>query len=181
MAAKGAGVAGQREATVGPSNLVLIGMPGAGKSTVGVLLAKRLAKGFVDTDLLIQQIEGEPLQAIVDRRGYRALRAVEARELCRLEVHDAVIATGGSAVYSEAAMAALARDGRVIYLHVPLAELAARISNMATRGLAKAPGQSFEELFQERAALYRRYAELTVDCSGCTPEQTLEAICRSLP
>lgn len=160
--------------------IVLIGMPGAGKSTVGVLLAKRLAMGFIDTDLLIQEIEGKTLQAIVDGQGCGALRAVEERVLCGLEARHAVIATGGSAVYSDKAMEHLRTLGVVVYLQLPLAGILARVKNLSTRGLARRPGQSLEDLFHERALLYERHAQLRLECDGLTAEETVDAVCAAL-
>jgi shikimate kinase len=162
------------------SNVVLIGMPGAGKSTVGVLLAKRLAKGFIDTDLLIQTAEGRTLQDIVDHEGHLALRAIEERELCRLAARNQVIATGGSAVYSPDAMGALEAEGIVVYLRVTLATLAERVTNLDSRGIAKAAEQSFEDVFNERTPLYERHARITVDCDGRSPDAVVEAICAAL-
>lgn len=162
------------------TSIILIGMPGAGKSTVGVLLAKRLALGFVDTDVRLQEIEGKTLQAIVDAEGYEVLRQVEERVLCGLEVCGSVIATGGSAVYSDQAMAHLKRLGRVVYLQVSLPGILARVTNLATRGLARRPGQTLEDLFHERAALYRHYADIELACDGLTAEETVDAISAAL-
>ncbi|MGE0157118.1 MAG: shikimate kinase [Geobacter sp.] len=158
------------------SNIVLIGMPGAGKSTVGVLLAKQTALGFVDTDLLIQSAAGRSLQAIVDREGYLALRQLEEQVLLGLSVNKHVIATGGSAVYSERAMAHLKTNGLVIYLDVDLATLSARIDNLGTRGLAKRLDQTLADLLHERTALYQRYADLTIPCTDLSHEQVCERI-----
>lgn len=158
------------------SNIVLIGMPGAGKSTIGVLLAKQTALGFVDTDLLIQSAAGRSLQAIVDREGYLALRQLEEQVLLGLSVNKHVIATGGSAVYSERAMAHLKTNGLVIYLDVDLATLSARIDNLGTRGLAKRLDQTLADLLHERTALYQRYADLTIPCTDLSHEQVCERI-----
>ena len=158
------------------SNLVLIGMPGSGKSTVGVLLAKRLRLGFTDTDLIIQQETGRTLQAIVDLDGYQTLRQIEARVLQGLDVQGHVISTGGSAVYSKAAMAHLARRGILVFLDIPLDEVLQRIGDFSLRGISRHPGQSLEDLFEERLALYRRYGQVTVSASGRTPEQVCEAV-----
>ena len=160
--------------TPAPSNLVLIGMPGSGKSTVGVILAKQTACGFVDTDLLIQEAERRPLQAIVDTDGYLALRDIEERILLGLRVRHHVVATGGSAVYSDRAMAHLKADGLVIFLDVDLALLEARIHDYSTRGLAKRPDQSLAELFAERVSLYTRYADIAIQC---TAGMSQEAVC----
>ena len=148
------------------SNIALIGMAGAGKSTVGVLLAKASGKGFVDTDLLIQQRTGCSLQAIVDGRGYEALREEEEQVLLSLDVTDHVIATGGSVVYSAPGMAHLRRSSVVVFLDVSLETVRERIGDFSLRGLSKRPGQSLEELFRERHPLYCRYADVTIDCDG---------------
>jgi shikimate kinase len=158
------------------SNLVLIGMPGSGKSTIGVLLAKRAAFCFVDTDLLIQARAGQRLQAIVDAQGSLALRRIEQQVLLDLECQRHVIATGGSAVYSRAAMTHLARHGCIVFLDVPLTELEARISDWATRGIARRPGQSLAQLFQERHRLYTRWADIVLPAAGLTQEQACTAV-----
>lgn len=162
------------------SNVVLIGMPGAGKSTVGVLLAKRLALGFLDTDLLIQSHAHRSLQAIVDEDGHEALRAVEAEVLRALDVRDHVIATGGSAVYSDAAMAALRRDGVIVHLHVDWPVIERRVTNLGSRGIAKAGDQTLRDVYAEREPLYQRHAEITVDASRLDQEATVEAIVQAL-
>jgi shikimate kinase len=158
------------------SNLVLIGMPGAGKSTVGVILAKKTSRDFVDTDLLIQTSEQRSLQEIVDTDGYIALRKIEEEVLLGLSVHRHVIATGGSAPYSDPAMTQLKSDGLMVFLDVDVPTLKARVADFSTRGLAKRPGQSFSELFTERLALYTRYADITINCTGLTQEAVCERI-----
>ena len=159
-----------------PSNLVLIGMPGSGKSTVGVILAKKTSRDFVDTDLLIQRSQQRTLQDIVDHDGYGALRNIEERVLLELGVYNHVIATGGSAVYSDHAMAHLKSDGLVIFLDVDLATLESRIPDFSTRGLAKRPEQSFPELFDERSGLYVKYADITIRCGSLTQEDVCARI-----
>lgn len=159
-----------------PCNIVLIGMPGAGKSTVGVILAKETAREFVDTDLLIQSAEGRMLQEIVDTDGYLALREIEEKVLLGLSVRHTVVATGGSAVYSERAMAHLKAHGTVVFLEVELATLERRVKDYRTRGLAKRPDQSFTDLFAERSVLYRRYAEVAIRCDELTMEEVCERI-----
>jgi shikimate kinase len=158
------------------SNIVLIGMPGSGKSTVGVLLAKLLALDFVDTDVLIQTQEGRSLQDIVDTDGYLVLRAIEEKAILALTCRDHVIATGGSAVYSDAAMRRLKSGGVIVFLNVDLSTLKSRVHDYDTRGLAKRPDQSVDDLFEERFALYRRYADVTIDCAGLTHEDVCERI-----
>lgn len=153
------------------SNIVLIGMPGSGKSTVGVILAKLTSRDFIDTDVLIQTREQRSLQEIVDREGYMALRRIEERILLALSCQDHVIATGGSAVYSHFAMERLRADGVIVFLDADLATLRARVRDFTTRGLAKRPDQTFEDLFEERVALYVKYADITVSCLGRSHEE----------
>ncbi len=162
--------------TVKPTNIVLIGMPGSGKSTVGIILAKLTSKSFIDTDVLIQIIQNRSLQSIVDQDGHMALRRIEEEVLLDLTCAHHVISTGGSAAYSDAAMQHLKRDGVVIFLHADLATLRDRITNFDTRGLAKRPDQSFEDLFQERLFLYSKYADITVESSGFTQEEVCSNI-----
>lgn len=159
-----------------PSNIVLIGMPGSGKSTVGVLLAKEALKNFVDTDLVIQIAEGRPLQHIVDREGYLALRKIEEQTLLNLHFRNTVVATGGSAAYSDPAMCHLKEDALVVFLNVQLATLRRRVHNYDTRGIARRPDQSFEDLFEERFKLYSRYADLTLASDEQRPEETVNAV-----
>ncbi len=158
------------------SNLVLIGMPGAGKSTVGVILAKQTSRGFVDTDVLIQTSTKRTLQDIVDKDGYAVLRKIEEDVLLGLSVQDHVIATGGSAVYSDPAMTQLKSGGLVIFLDVDLTTLESRVHDFSTRGLAKRPDQDFADLFCERFTLYRKYADITIKCSGLTQEEVCAKI-----
>ncbi|KGO35576.1 MAG: shikimate kinase [Desulfoprunum sp.] len=158
------------------SNIVLIGMPGSGKSTVGIILAKMMAKNYVDTDVLIQLAENRTLQDIVNRDGHMVLRDIEERVLLGVTCRDHVIATGGSAAYSARAMTHLKQDGLCVFLHVDLPTLKARIRNYETRGLAKRPEQSFQDLFEERLGLYRRYADIIIAAS----EPSQEAVCEQI-
>ena len=158
------------------SNIVLIGMPGAGKSTVGVYLAKQVAKDFLDTDISIQRREKRTLQEIIDREGYLRLRRIEEEVLLSLDLRDHVIATGGSAAYSERAMAHLKEKGTVVFLNVSLRVLRSRIADYDTRGIARREDQTFEDLFRERFALYARYADLAIDCRESTQEQVTQRI-----
>ena len=158
------------------SNIILVGMPGAGKSTVGIILAKMTARSFVDTDVLIQTEQKRSLQSIVDTDGYMALRRVEEDTLLRLDVHNHVIATGGSAVYSSPAMQHLGHTGKIVFLKVSLAALLARVKDFDTRGLAKRPDQSFEELFTERCRLYEACADISVVCDTLNQEEVCHAI-----
>jgi shikimate kinase len=157
-------------------NIVLIGMPGSGKSTVGVILAKLLSRGFTDTDLLIQTAQGRSLQSIVDSDGYLALRAIEEQILLELECSNKVIATGGSAAYSHPAMTHLKQGGIVIYLHADLETLQRRVHDFTSRGLAKAPNQTLADLFRERLSLYSAYADITINSCRLTHEQVCSRI-----
>jgi shikimate kinase len=144
-------------------NVVLIGMPASGKSTVGVLLAKALGCGFVDTDILIQSGENLRLDEIIRRRGVDGFRQTEGEWICRLAVDRHVIATGGSAVYCPSAMDHLAASGVVVFLDVPFAELEQRLGDLDARGVLYAPGQNLADLHKERLPLYRRWADITID------------------
>ena len=162
-------------------NVTLIGMPGSGKSTVGVLLAKALGYQFVDTDLLIQQREGALLQDVLDALGVEAFLDLEGEVLSGLACTGTVIAPGGSAVCRERGMKRLKELGRVVYLHVPLAELERRVDNITTRGIAMAPGQTLADVFAQREPLYRKYAGLTVDVKpGGSLEDTVAAVLTGL-
>jgi shikimate kinase len=158
------------------SNIVLIGMPGAGKSTVGVLLAKTLSCQFVDTDVLIQAAENRSLQDIMDHDGYLELRAIEERVIMGFSGEHFVVATGGSAVYSSLAMLHLKTSGRVVYLDVTMDTLRRRVKDYDQRGIARRPDQSFEDLFLERATLYRMYADITIQCDDMDHEAVVSAI-----
>ena len=158
------------------SNIILIGMPGSGKSTVGVILAKQLAMGFVDTDLLIQARQGRALQDIVDQDGYLVLRRIEEDELLSLNLVNHVIATGGSAVYSERALDHLRRDGTVVFLDADLNTIRRRVPDFGSRGLAKPPNQTMEQLFEERKLLYQKYADFFIACSDLTHEGVAETV-----
>ncbi len=161
------------------TNLVLIGMAGAGKSTIGPNLARMLSYGFVDVDDLIEADQQLPLQELVDRYGASWFRLLEEKILLSLDRSRHVIATGGSAVYSEAGMRHLRRDGLIVFLDVPLAVLEARVGDVETRGLAREKGQSFGQLFAERQPLYLHYADIRIECAGMSIEEICEAIIRA--
>lgn len=162
------------------SNITLIGMPGAGKSTTGIILAKNCSLGFLDTDILIQINRQRPLQEILDERGHIYLREIEEDEVLKINIENNVIATGGSVAYSERAMNHLKCISTIVFLEVSFKELKKRIHNFESRGIAKAPEQSFEQLFEERQILYRKYADITVVSEGKTQEQIAEEIAAKL-
>jgi len=155
-------------------------MPGSGKSTIGIILAKMISYDFIDTDVLIQTSQGRSLQEIVDSEGHMALRRIEEDVLLNLGCHHHVIATGGSAAYSHAAMTHLQSDGIVVFLNVRLQTLEARVHDFDTRGLAKRSDQSLADLFEERFALYTKYADITVDCDDLTHEEVCSRIIEEL-
>ncbi len=165
-----------KRATIDRTSVVLIGMPGAGKSTLGVLLAKALALDFVDTDVLIQLREGRTLQQILDAADYLRLRAIEEETILAAEPRRCVVATGGSAVYSRRSMEHLRSFGPIVFLDVPLDELERRITNFASRGIAADPSQSLEALFEERRALYLEHADLRIDVASQRPEKLIDEI-----
>jgi shikimate kinase len=157
-------------------NIILIGMPGAGKSTVGVLLAKRLGYQFVDTDLLLQTRQNNRLQEIIARDGLATFKKIEEDVLCSLATTHSVVATGGSAVYSERAMAHLKHLGQLVFIDIPLDELLSRVNDMDSRGLVIGPDETYENLYNERQPLYRKYAEVTIAGAGLTVEAVAAAI-----
>jgi len=162
------------------NTISLIGMPGAGKSTVGVLLAKLIGLRFVDTDLDIQVREAATLQEIIDAHGHLRLREIEQEVLLGVSLDHALISTGGSVVYSEAIMSRLQAAGPVVYLQADLVTLEQRIGAAPLRGIACAAGQTFENVFAERTPLYRRYANLTVDACAGTADQVAASILQGL-
>lgn len=146
-------------------NIVLIGMPGAGKSTTGVILAKALRRHFIDTDLLIQERAGRLLQDIIDTDGPDAFKTLEEETVLSLHRKSAVIATGGSVVFSGMAMEYLKSNGVVVYLKISFKEMEKRLRNITTRGIVLSRGETLREMYDERIPLYERYADMTVECS----------------
>ncbi|MCF7791308.1 MAG: shikimate kinase [Victivallales bacterium] len=162
------------------SNITLIGMPGAGKSTVGIVLAKLNSCGFIDTDILIQINRQKPLQEIIDTAGYLNLRTIEEEEVLKINVEKHVIATGGSVVYSEKAMRHLKAVSDIVFLEVDFDIIKKRLYNIETRGIARPEEQTIEEVFTEREALYKKYAEHTVETSFLDQDAAAEEIVRKL-
>ena len=162
------------------SNIVLIGMPGCGKSTVGVLLAKRLGLHFVDTDLFIQAGEGKSLRRLIEQNGMVRFCEIECRYAQRIDVTDAVIATGGSVVYYDCAMKSLGSNGTIVYLHLPLAELEKRLGDLNARGVVLEPTQTLAQLYEKRTPLYEKWADITVTLSGLNHDESVELILKKL-
>lgn len=158
------------------SNIVLIGMPGSGKSTCGVLAAKALLKNFYDTDLLLQGLESSRLQDIIDQKGIDYFMQAEEKAILSLNIDATVIATGGSVIYSDEAMAHLRSLGKVIYLHLDYDTMVSRIKNITTRGVALRNGETLLDMYNERLPLYKKYADEIVVCDNNSIEDTVERI-----
>lgn len=151
-------------------------MPWSGKSTVGVLLAKALRWNFIDTDILIQSQYKMSLQEIIDKFGVDHFRQIEEQQVLSITPHHCVVATGGSVVYSEQAMAHLQSWGYIFYLQYPYKVIHKRARHVEHRGLVRSNNQSLKDLYDERTPLYERWAEFTVPCFGLTHEQVVEEI-----
>ncbi len=147
-------------------NIVLTGMPGSGKSTLGVLLAKALGYSFVDTDLIISRMANKPLQKILNEDGLDSFLQLEEKVGEELVCDTTVIATGGSMVMSEKAMINLKKYGKVLYINVPLDEIKKRVTNIKTRGIAFREGETLDDVYRVRVPLYEKYADITVDFCG---------------
>ena len=161
-------------------NIVLIGMPGVGKSTVGVVLAKALGYQFVDADLLIQEAEGKLLSELIEEHGTDGFIEIENRVNSQIKTHRSVIATGGSVVYGKEAMEHLKSIGTVVYLKQNLRVLQRRLRNLKGRGVVLKEGQTLVDLYKERTVLYEKYADITVDQYKQSIEQTLKAVRKAL-
>ena len=157
-------------------NIILIGMPGSGKSTVGVVLAKAMGLRFLDVDLLIQEREGALLQRLIDSRGVERFLDLERDAIRALDCRGTVIAPGGSCVCREESIAHMRRLGTVVYLKLSLEEVTGRIRNLASRGIALQPGQTLADVYQYRAPLYERCAHITVPVRGQSLMETVEAV-----
>lgn len=158
------------------SNITLIGMPASGKSTIGVLLAKRLGYSFVDVDLVIQEQEECLLKDIIEREGMDGFLKVEERVNRELNVRRSVIAPGGSVIYGEEAMAHLKEISTVVYLKIKYREVKTRLGDLKDRGVALKDGMSLKELYEERIPLYERYADVTIDETGKTPGHVVDEL-----
>ncbi len=161
-------------------NLALIGMPAVGKSTVGVLLAKKMGFAFQDTDILIQTEEKQSLARIIEQKGLEAFLDIEADHLLSLNCDRHVIATGGSVIYREKAMAHLASISTIVYLSVDLPVLMTRLSDVVARGVAMDPGRGIDDLYKERSPLYDKFHHIKIDCGQMSPAQVVTAISKAM-
>lgn len=162
------------------NNVTLIGMPGVGKSTLGVVLAKVLGFQFMDADLLIQKEEKRRLYEIIEEEGPEGFMNIENRVNASIDTENTVIATGGSVVYCEEAMKHLKSIGKVIYLKLSLDELSKRLGNLKGRGVLLKEGQTLKDLYDERIPLYEKYADIVVDEQGKDLEASLQAVLETL-
>lgn len=161
-------------------NIVLIGMPASGKSTAGVILAKEMKYNFYDTDLLLQAETDMTLAEIIRERGLDGFLKLEDRLLSEINVTGCVIATGGSAVYGDNAMANLKKIGKVVYIKLRFEVIESRLKNIETRGVAMREGTTLRELYDERIGLYEKYADIVIEADGLNTEQTVQRIKESL-
>ena len=161
-------------------NIILTGMPTSGKSTVGVILAKILGKDFIDSDILIQKREGAALSEIIENKGIDGFLECEEQALLAINVSNTIIATGGSAIYSEAGMKHLSEEAVVIYLKIGQEDLKKRLKSIKERGVVMRPGESLEDMYAARSELYERYADITVEEEGASVEDTVNAVAGAL-
>lgn len=162
------------------NNIVLIGMPGVGKSTIGVVLAKILAYHFLDSDLVIQEKEGKRLHQIISEKGTEGFLEIENNVNASLNADGTIIATGGSVIYGKEAMEHLKEIGKVVYLKADYQTIQNRLGNLKKRGVALKKGQTLKDLYDERTKLYELYADITVDEKGLGTEETIDAVLRAL-
>lgn len=162
------------------SNIVLIGMPGVGKSTIGVIAAKIMGMRFVDTDLIIQDKENSLLKDIIAGQGVDGFLKIENRVLSEINVTKSVIATGGSAVYGKEGMEHLKEIGQIVYLKLPYKFLVKRLGDIKQRGVVLREGQDLKALYDERTVLYEKYADITIDETGLSIEDTVEEMIEML-
>lgn len=160
------------------NNIVLIGMPGAGKSTVGVVLAKKMGRRFLDSDLLIQEQTGKLLHEIIKEKGLDGFLAVEDGVNASIETRNSIIATGGSVVYGQKAMEHLRDIGRIVYLSLSYESIEKRLGDLNERGVALKEGQTLQSLYDERIPLYERYADTVIDCEDKSIREIVESIYR---
>lgn len=161
-------------------NIILIGMPGSGKSSIGVIVAKRLGMSFIDVDLLIQERQGELLQETVDRVGSDAFLEIEADAVCTINAKNSVISPGGSAILCERGARHLKSLGKVVYLRLTLDALKTHLTDLSSRGIAMKPGQTLDDLYNYRVPFYEKYADITVDTSMQTINESVDAVLNAL-
>jgi shikimate kinase len=161
-------------------NIILIGMCGVGKSTVGVLLAKALSRYFLDTDVYIQAIENRSLQDIIDEQGLEKFCQIEESHIICIDVKNAVIATGGSVIYSDRAMKHLTKNGTIVHLDLVYDLIEKRVTNLDSRGVVMAKGQTLKSLYNDRHPLYQKYADITISCGCLNHDEVVSAIIKSL-
>ena len=161
-------------------NLILIGMPGCGKSTVGVVLAKAMGMDFVDSDLMIQKQTGQKLSTLIDQHGDMGFREIENRINAALEAEDCVIATGGSVIYGENAMRHLKKIGTVIYLKLSYEAIEDRLGDLHARGVTIQPGWTLRDLYNERCPLYERWADVVLDCETLRLREVVASILKQV-
>ncbi|OPJ55686.1 shikimate kinase [Clostridium oryzae] len=162
------------------NNISLIGMPGAGKSTIGVMLAKRIGRPFIDTDLIIQENQGMLLEEIIEKVGTENFLNIEQDTIMKINTENHIIATGGSVVYRQAAMEKLLSVGDVMYLKLDYEEIESRLGDIKQRGVVIEGNKTLKDLYDERTVLYEKYANIIIDCSGKTPEAIMDEICEKL-
>lgn len=163
------------------NNIILIGMPGCGKSTAGVVLAKVLGYKFLDSDLLIQETENRKLNEIIQVEGIEEFHRIENKINASIEADRTVIATGGSVVYGEEAMKHLSEIGSVVYIKLPYEEIEERLGDLLERGITIREGQTLRDLYEERAPLYEKYAQVTVETEGASLRESVRLIKGSIP
>lgn len=161
-------------------NIVLVGMPSAGKSTIGIILAKVLGYQFLDSDLLIQEQEKELLKDIIDKRGIDGFLAIENQINSEIDTDHTVIATGGSVIYGTEAMKHLGDNGIIVYIKLTLQTISDRLGNMKQRGVVLRKNQTLKMLYEERCPLYEKYAHITVDGENLNTEELMESIKEAL-
>ena len=162
------------------NNIILIGMPGAGKSTIGSMLAEKLKYNFIDTDILIQEKAGKPIPQIIKEKGIDNVLQIENEVNSNIKVEKSVIATGGSVIYGKAAMDNLKKIGKIIYLKQDFETITERIENVEERGIILRKDQTLEELYNERIPLYEKYADITIEEENLSIEETLQLLLNTL-
>ena len=162
------------------ANVVLIGMPGAGKSTVGVVLAKKLGYAFLDSDLVIQSREGKLLHEIIAQKGIEGFWQIEEEANCSIAVNRTVIATGGSVIYGARAMEHFQKTAAIVYLKLSLESIAERLGDLNERGVTLKAGQDLQGLYEERIPLYEQYADITMDCEGLSIREIVAEIVKKI-